>query len=138
MVAHPPMLYTGYVVSVASRSRCRAPAAGSCGVRWSRPWTTVAWGFLTLDHDRELVAHSTGRGGWWFWDQCERVVHARLVGTALPLAAVTEKRARSAGRCCSRSARSRSLVGVPGALGVLTSVHAFATDPARRVHPRSS
>jgi cytochrome c-type biogenesis protein CcmF len=108
--------------------------------RWSRPWTTVAWSFLTIGIMMGSVwaYYELGWGGWWFWDPVENASFMPwLVGTALIHSlAVTEKRGafRSWTVLLAILAFSLSLVGTfLVRSGVLTSVHAFATDPARGV-----
>jgi cytochrome c-type biogenesis protein CcmF len=110
MVVHPPMLYMGYVgFSVAFAFAIAALLGGrldAAWARWSRPWTTVAWAFLTVGimMGSAWAYYELGWGGWWFWDPVENASFMPwLVGTFL--------------------VRS----------GVLTSVHAFATDPARGI-----
>jgi cytochrome c-type biogenesis protein CcmF len=100
MIMHPPMLYMGYVgFSVAVRVRHCRPARRQtrpAWVRWSRPWTNVAWGFLTLGIalGSWWAYYELGWGGWWFWDPVENASFMPwLVGTALIHSqAVTEKR----------------------------------------------
>ena len=142
MVAHPPILYMGYVgFSVAFAFAIAALLGGNLEkqwVRWARPWTNAAWGFLTLG----IVAGSLwsyyvlGWGGWWFWDPVENASFMPwLVGTALIHAqAVTEKRGtlRAWTLLLSIFAFSLSLLGTfLVRSGLLTSVHAFAVDPKR-------
>ena len=144
MVLHPPMLYMGYVgFSVAF---CFAVAALLSGrldaawARWSRPWTTVAWCFLTLGIalGSAWAYYELGWGGWWFWDPVENASFMPwLVGTALIHSlAVTEKRGafRSWTVLLAIVAFALSLLGTfLVRSGVLTSVHAFAVDPKRGV-----
>ena len=144
MTFHPPVLYTGYVgFSVAFAFSIAALLGGGmeqAWVRWARPWTNVAWAFLTLG----IVAGSwwayaeLGWGGWWFWDPVENASFMPwLVGLALIHAqAVTEKRGslRAWTILLSIFAFSLSLLGTfLVRSGVLTSVHAFASDPRRGV-----
>ncbi|HJU24522.1 MAG TPA: heme lyase CcmF/NrfE family subunit [Casimicrobiaceae bacterium] len=144
MVVHPPMLYMGYVgFSVAFAFAIAALIGGrldAAWARWSRPWTTVAWGFLTIGImlGSMWAYYTLGWGGWWFWDPVENASFMPwLVGTALIHSlAVTEKRGafRSWTVLLAIMAFSLSLVGTfLVRSGVLTSVHAFATDPARGV-----
>jgi len=144
MVVHPPMLYMGYVgFSVAFAFAIAALIGGrldAAWARWSRPWTTVAWSFLTIGIMMGSVwaYYELGWGGWWFWDPVENASFMPwLVGTALIHSlAVTEKRGafRSWTVLLAIMAFSLSLVGTfLVRSGVLTSVHAFATDPARGV-----
>src|SRR5690348_1034167 len=144
LVFHPPTLYMGYVgFSVAFAFAIASLLGGelkSTWVRWARPWTNVAWGFLTLG----IVAGSAwayyelGWGGWWFWDPVENASFMPwLVGTALVHSlAVTEKRGsfKSWTVLLAICAFSLSLLGTfLVRSGVLTSVHAFATDPKRGI-----
>ena len=144
MVVHPPMLYMGYVgFSVAFAFAIAALIGGrldGAWARWSRPWTTVAWAFLTIGimMGSMWAYYELGWGGWWFWDPVENASFMPwLVGTALIHSlAVTEKRGafRSWTVLLAIVAFSLSLVGTfLVRSGVLTSVHAFATDPARGV-----
>jgi len=144
MVAHPPMLYTGYVgFSVAFAFAVAALLGGrldATWARWSRPWTTVAWSFLTLGImiGSWWAYYTLGWGGWWFWDPVENASFMPwLVGTALLHSlAVTEKRGtfKNWTVLLAICAFSLSLVGTfLVRSGVLTSVHAFATDPRRGV-----
>ena len=144
MVIHPPMLYMGYVgfsvafaFSIAALLEGRLDAAWA---RWSRPWTTAAWCFLTVGIalGSAWAYYELGWGGWWFWDPVENASFMPwLVGTALIHSlAVTEKRGtfRSWTVLLAILAFSLSLVGTfLVRSGVLTSVHAFATDPRRGV-----
>ena len=144
MVFHPPVLYMGYVgFSVAFAFAIAALLDGKLDIawaRWTRPWTTVAWVFLTLGiaFGSKWAYYELGWGGWWFWDAVENASFMPwLVGTALIHSlAVTEK--RDAFKVwtvlLSICAFSLSLLGTfLVRSGVLTSVHAFATDPRRGV-----
>ncbi len=142
MVFHPPVLYMGYVgFSVAFAFAIAALLDGSLDnawARWTRPWTTVAWGFLTLGiaFGSKWAYYELGWGGWWFWDAVENASFMPwLVGTALIHSlAVTEKRGafKVWTVLLSICAFSLSLLGTfLVRSGVLTSVHAFATDPSR-------
>jgi cytochrome c-type biogenesis protein CcmF len=144
LVFHPPMLYMGYVgfsvafaFAIASLLSGRLDAAWA---RWSRPWTTAAWVFLTLGIalGSWWAYYELGWGGWWFWDPVENASFMPwLVGTALLHSlAVTEKRGgfKSWTLLLAITAFSLSLLGTfLVRSGVLTSVHAFATDPKRGV-----
>lgn len=142
MVFHPPVLYMGYVgFSVAFAFAIAALLDGrldNAWARWTRPWTTAAWVFLTLGiaFGSKWAYYELGWGGWWFWDAVENASFMPwLVGTALMHSlAVTEK--RDAFKVwtvlLSICAFSLSLLGTfLVRSGVLTSVHAFATDPGR-------
>jgi len=144
MVFHPPLLYMGYVgFSVAFAFAIAALLGGrldATWARWSRPWTTAAWCFLTLGImlGSWWAYYELGWGGWWFWDPVENASFMPwLVGTALIHSlAVTEKRGafKSWTVLLAISAFSLSLLGTfLVRSGVLTSVHAFATDPKRGV-----
>ncbi len=144
MVFHPPMLYMGYVgFSVAFAFAMAALIDGrldAAWARWSRPWTTVAWMFLTLGIalGSFWAYYELGWGGWWFWDPVENASFMPwLVGTALIHSlAVTEKRGafRIWTVFLAILAFSLSLLGTfLVRSGVLTSVHAFATDPKRGI-----
>ena len=142
MVFHPPLLYLGYVgfsvpfaFAIAALLSGRLDAAWA---RWMRPWTTAAWILLTLGIalGSYWAYYELGWGGWWFWDPVENSSFMPwLTGTALIHSlAVTEKRG------CFRIwtvllailTFSLSLLGTfLVRSGVLTSVHAFATDPER-------
>src|ERR1051326_5482289 len=142
MVAHPPMLYMGYVgFSVAFAFAIAALIGGrldATWARWSRPWTTIAWMFLTcgIALGSFWAYYELGWGGWWFWDPVENASFMPwLVGTALIHSlAVTEKRGgfKSWTVLLAIAAFSLSLLGTfLVRSGVLTSVHAFANDPKR-------
>jgi len=144
LIFHPPMLYMGYVgFSVAFSFAIAALLTGrldSAWARWSRPWTTVAWCFLTLGIalGSWWAYYELGWGGWWFWDPVENASFMPwLVGTALIHSlAVTEKRGafKSWTILLAIFTFSLSLLGTfLVRSGVLTSVHAFATDPERGV-----
>ncbi len=144
MVVHPPMLYMGYVgFSVAFAFAIAALLSGkldAAWARWSRPWTTVAWTFLTVGIalGSWWAYYELGWGGWWFWDPTENASFMPwLAGTALIHSlAVTEKRGafKSWTVLLAIAAFSLSLLGTfLVRSGVLSSVHAFATDPARGV-----
>jgi len=144
MVFHPPLLYMGYVgFSVAFAFSIAALIGGrldATWARWSRPWTTLAWSFLTcgIMLGSAWAYYELGWGGWWFWDPVENASFMPwLVGTALIHSlAVTEKRGtfKAWTVLLAISAFSLSLIGTfLVRSGVLTSVHAFATDPRRGV-----
>jgi cytochrome c-type biogenesis protein CcmF len=142
MVIHPPMLYMGYVgFAVAFSFAVAALLAGrfdAAWARWSRPWTTAAWACLTLGIaiGSWWAYYELGWGGWWFWDPVENASFMPwLAGTALLHSlAVAEKRGafKAWTVLLAIAAFSLSLMGTfLVRSGVLTSVHAFATDPAR-------
>ncbi len=144
LILHPPMLYMGYVgTSVAFAFAIAALLGGkldAAWARWSRPWTTVAWIFLTLGImlGSWWAYYELGWGGWWFWDPVENASFMPwLVTTALVHSlAVTEKRGafKNWTVLLAIVAFSLSLLGTfLVRSGVLTSVHAFAVDPARGV-----
>ena len=142
LIVHPPMLYMGYVgFSVAFAFAIAALINGrldAAWARWSRPWTTVAWSFLSLGValGSWWAYYELGWGGWWFWDPVENAsLLPWLAGTALMHSlAVTEKRGvfKSWTVLLAILTFSLSLLGAfLVRSGVLTSVHAFASDPAR-------
>ncbi|MFC5498249.1 heme lyase CcmF/NrfE family subunit [Caenimonas terrae] len=144
LVFHPPMLYMGYVgFSVAFAFAIAALLSGrldAAWARWSRPWTTMAWVFLTVGiaMGSWWAYYTLGWGGWWFWDPVENASFLPwLLGTALLHSlAVTDKRGsfRSWTVLLAIGAFSLSLLGTfLVRSGVLTSVHAFATDPRRGI-----
>ncbi|MDQ7075070.1 MAG: heme lyase CcmF/NrfE family subunit [Gammaproteobacteria bacterium] len=144
LAIHPPMLYLGYVgFSVAFAFAIAALIGGrldSAWARWSRPWTNLAWVFLTVGIalGSWWAYYELGWGGWWFWDPVENASFMPwLVGTALVHSlAVTEKRGafKAWTVLLAIFAFSLSLLGTfLVRSGVLTSVHAFATDPGRGV-----
>ena len=144
LIIHPPMLYTGYVgFSVAFAFAIAAMLAGNLDqqwARWTRPWTTTAWMFLTVGIclGSWWAYYELGWGGWWFWDPVENASFMPwLVGTALIHSlSVTEKRGlfKSSTLLLAICAFSLSLLGTfLVRSGVLVSVHAFASDPARGV-----
>ena len=142
MIIHPPMLYMGYVgFAVAFAFAVAALLSGrldAAWARWSRPWATVAWAFLTFGVAlgswwayREL-----GWGGWWFWDPVENASFMPwLAGTALIHSlAVAEKRGAFKAWTVLLALMTFSLSLLGTFLvrsGVLSSVHAFAVDPER-------
>ncbi len=142
MAIHPPMLYLGYVgFSVAFAFAVAALLGGQLDqatARWMRPWTNVAWLFLTIGIalGSWWAYYELGWGGWWFWDPVENASFMPwLAGTALLHSlAATEKRGafRAWTVLLAVAAFSLSLLGTfLVRSGVLTSVHAFATDPER-------
>jgi cytochrome c-type biogenesis protein CcmF len=144
MVVHPPLLYMGYVgFSVAFAFAISALLGGrldAAWARWSRPWTIMAWMFLTcgIALGSFWAYYELGWGGWWFWDPVENASFMPwLVGTGLIHSlAVTDKRGsfRSWTVLLAIATFSLSLLGAfLVRSGVLTSVHAFATDPKRGV-----
>ena len=144
MVIHPPMLYMGYVgFSVAFAFAIAAMLGGrvdAAWTRWARPWTTAAWCFLTIGIalGSAWAYYELGWGGWWFWDPVENASFMPwLVGTALIHSlVVTERRGafKAWTLLLAITAFSLSLLGTfLVRSGVLTSVHAFATDPTRGV-----
>jgi cytochrome c-type biogenesis protein CcmF len=144
LAVHPPMLYAGYVgTAVAFAFACAAMFEGrldATWARWTRPWTTVAWLFLTVGIalGSWWAYYELGWGGWWFWDPVENASFMPwLVCTALIHSlAVTEKRGlfKSWTLLLAILAFSLSLLGTfLVRSGVLVSVHSFASDPARGV-----
>ncbi len=142
LIIHPPMLYMGYVgFSVAFAFAIAALLSGkldAAWARWSRPWTNIAWAFLTVGIalGSWWAYYELGWGGWWFWDPVENASFMPwLVGTALIHSlAVTEKRGvfKSWTVLLAIFTFSLSLLGTfLVRSGVLTSVHAFASDPER-------
>ncbi len=144
MIMHPPLLYMGYVgFSVVFAFAIAALLSGqldAAWARWSRPWATVAWIFLTLGValGSFWAYYELGWGGWWFWDPVENASFMPwLVGTALIHSlAVTEKRGSFRGWTVLLAILAFSLSLLGAFLvrsGVVTSVHAFATDPGRGI-----
>ena len=142
LIVHPPLLYTGYVgFAVAFSFAVAALLSGrldAVWARWTRPWTNVAWAFLTVGIalGSWWAYYELGWGGWWFWDPVENASFMPwLAGTALVHSlAVTEKRGafKSWTLFLAVAAFSLSLLGAfIVRSGVLTSVHAFAVDPER-------
>ncbi len=142
LIIHPPMLYIGYVgfavpfaFAIAALLDGRVDARW---LRWTRPWTNIAWGFLTLGIalGSWWAYYELGWGGWWFWDPVENASFMPwLAGAALIHSqAVTEKRGSFASwtLLLAIAAFALSLLGAfLVRSGVLTSVHSFAADPAR-------
>ncbi|MFO1428317.1 MAG: heme lyase CcmF/NrfE family subunit [Steroidobacteraceae bacterium] len=144
LAAHPPMLYTGYVgFAVAFAFAAAAMLEGRLDqnwARWTRPWTTIAWAFLSIGIalGSWWAYYELGWGGYWFWDPVENASFMPwLVGTALIHSlAVTEKRGlfKSWTLLLAILAFSLSLLGTfLVRSGVLVSVHSFAADPARGI-----
>ncbi len=145
LIVHPPMLYMGYVgfavpfaFAVAALIEGRVDSEW---VRWSRPWTLIAWSFLTIGIalGSWWAYYELGWGGWWFWDPVENASFMPwLIGTALVHSqAVTDKRGsfRAWTLLLAIFAFSLSLLGTfLVRSGVLTSVHAFASDPTRGLY----
>ena len=142
LIVHPPMLYAGYVgLAVPFAFAVAALLSGrldSAWARWSRPWTNLAWAFLTLGIalGSWWAYYELGWGGWWFWDPVENASFMPwLAATALVHSlAVAEKRGafKSWTLLLALTGFSLSLLGAfIVRSGVLTSVHAFAVDPAR-------
>ncbi len=142
LIIHPPMLYMGYVGFAVPFAFALAGLMGgrldSAWARWSRPWALAAWGFLTLGIalGSWWAYYELGWGGWWFWDPVENASFMPwLAGTALLHSlAVTEKRGvfKAWTVLLAIIAFALSLLGTfLVRSGVLTSVHAFASDPSR-------
>jgi len=142
MIIHPPMLYIGYVGFVVPFAFAIAALldgkVDARWLRWTRPWTNVAWAFLTIGIavGSWWAYYELGWGGWWFWDPVENASFMPwLVGTALLHSqAVTEKRGSFRGWTLLLAIATFSLSLLGAFLvrsGVLTSVHAFAADPSR-------
>ncbi|HEY4449631.1 MAG TPA: heme lyase CcmF/NrfE family subunit [Steroidobacteraceae bacterium] len=144
LAVHPPILYTGYVgFAVAFAFACAAMLEGRLDqnwARWTRPWTTTAWSFLTcgIALGSFWAYYELGWGGFWFWDPVENASFMPwLVGTALIHSlAVTDKRGlfKSWTLLLAILAFSLSLLGTfLVRSGVLVSVHSFAADPTRGI-----
>ena len=142
LAIHPPLLYVGYVgFSVAFAFAIAAMIGGDLDQNWARytrPWTVVAWAFLTMGIalGSWWAYYELGWGGWWFWDPVENASFMPwLIGTALIHSlAVTERRGlfTSWTLLLAISAFSLSLLGTfLVRSGIIVSVHAFATDPTR-------
>jgi cytochrome c-type biogenesis protein CcmF len=144
LAVHPPMLYLGYVgfsisfsFAVAALMEGRIDAAWA---RWVRPWTLVAWIFLTLGiaMGSYWAYYELGWGGWWFWDPVENAsLMPWLAGTALLHSAVVMEKRNALKVWTILLAILTFSLSLLGTFlvrsGVLTSVHAFATDPTRGV-----
>ncbi len=144
LIFHPPLLYMGYVgFSVAFAFAIASLMTGrldTAWARWSRPWTTAAWVFLTVGIvlGSAWAYYELGWGGWWFWDPVENAsLMPWLAGTALIHSlAATEKRGtfKSWTVLLAITAFSLSLLGTfLVRSGVLVSVHSFASDPSRGI-----
>jgi cytochrome c-type biogenesis protein CcmF len=144
MALHPPLLYMGYVgLAVPFAFAVAALLAGrldAAWARWTRPWALTAWCFLTLGIalGSFWAYYELGWGGWWFWDPVENAsLMPWLIATALihALAATEQRGALQAWTALlSLSGFALSLLGTfIVRSGVLSSVHAFATDPERGV-----
>ncbi|MDC7788673.1 heme lyase CcmF/NrfE family subunit [Rhodoplanes sp. TEM] len=144
LAIHPPLLYVGYVgFSMAFSFAAAALLIGridAAWARWVRPWILVAWIFLTLGiaMGSYWAYYELGWGGWWFWDPVENAsLMPWLAGTALLHSAlVMEKREALKVWTILLAILTFSLSLIGTFLvrsGVLTSVHSFATDPARGV-----
>ena len=142
LAVHPPVLYTGYVgLAVAFSFACAAMLEGRMDpdwARWTRPWTTAAWAFLTcgITLGSWWSYYTLGWGGYWEWDPVENASFMPwLVATALIHSlAVTEKRGlfKSWTLLLAILGFSLSLLGTfLVRSGVLVSVHSFAADPTR-------
>jgi len=144
LAVHPPMLYLGYVgfsiafsFAVAALIEGRIDAAWA---RWVRPWTLVAWIFLTLGiaMGSYWAYYELGWGGWWFWDPVENAsLMPWLSGTALLHSAIVMEKRNALKVWTILLAILTFSLSLLGTFlvrsGVLTSVHAFATDPRRGV-----
>ena len=144
LAIHPPMLYLGYVgfsisfsFAVAALIEGRIDAAWA---RWVRPWTLVAWMFLTLGiaMGSYWAYYELGWGGWWFWDPVENAsLMPWLAGTALLHSAMVMEKRKALKVWTILLAILTFSLSLLGTFlvrsGVLTSVHAFATDPTRGV-----
>jgi cytochrome c-type biogenesis protein CcmF len=144
LAIHPPILYTGYVgFAVAFAFACAAMLEGRLDqtwARWTRPWTTAAWAFLTcgIALGSFWAYYELGWGGFWFWDPVENASFMPwLMGTALVHSlAVTDKRGlfKSWTLLLAILAFSLSMLGTfLVRSGVLVSVHSFAADPSRGI-----
>ncbi len=142
MIVHPPMLYVGYAGFVVPFAFAIAALldgkVDARWLRWTRPWTNVAWAFLTagIALGSWWAYYELGWGGWWFWDPVENASFMPwLAGAALIHSqAVTEKRGSFRGWTLLLAIATFSLSLLGAFLvrsGVLTSVHSFAADPSR-------
>jgi len=144
LAVHPPLLYLGYVgfsisfsFAIAALIEGRIDAAWA---RWVRPWTLMAWTFLTLGiaMGSYWAYYELGWGGWWFWDPVENAsLMPWLAGTALLHSAVVMEKRNALKVWTVLLAILTFSLSLLGTFlvrsGVLTSVHAFATDPTRGV-----
>lgn len=144
LAIHPPLLYMGYVgYSLAFSMAVAALISGEIGATWAKalkPWSLLAWSFLTLGITMGSIwaYYELGWGGWWMWDPVENVSFMPwLIGTALLHSIMVMERRQSLAHwtvLLAITAFSLSLVGTfIVRSGVLVSVHAFAVDPARGV-----
>ena len=142
LAVHPPMLYMGYVgLAIPFAFVLSALIRGqldSTWIRWTRPWALVSWSFLTvgITLGSWWAYYELGWGGWWFWDPVENASFMPwLVATALVHSlSVSEKRGafKQWTVLLAIGGFSLSLLGTfLVRSGVLTSVHAFASDPSR-------
>ena len=145
MIFHPPLLYMGYVGFAVAFAFSMAALIGgrldAAWARWSRPWTTVSWVFLTfgIALGSWWAYYELGWGGWWFWDPVENASFMPwLTATALIHSlAVTEKRGAFRSWTVMLAIITFALTVLGAFLvrsGVITSVHAFATDPTRGIY----
>ena len=141
---HPPFLYLGYVgFSIAFSFSVAALIEGkvdACWARWVRPWVLAAWCFLTIGITlgSAWAYYTLGWGGWWFWDPVENASFMPwLAGTALLHSALVVERRNALASWTILLGIFTFTLSLIGTFlvrsGVLTSVHAFATDPARGV-----
>ena len=144
LAIHPPLLYTGYVgFSMAFSFAIAALILGrvnSAWARWVRPWTLAAWIFLTIGISigSWWAYYTLGWGGWWFWDPVENAsLMPWLTGTALLHSAIVMEKRDSLKAWTILLAILTFSFSLLGTFlvrsGVLTSVHSFASDPARGV-----
>jgi cytochrome c-type biogenesis protein CcmF len=144
LAVHPPLLYLGYVgFSISFSFAIAALIEGRIGAawaRWVRPWTLLAWIFLTLGiaMGSYWAYYELGWGGWWFWDPVENAsLMPWLAGTALLHSAVVMEKRNALKVWTILLAILTFSLSLLGTFlvrsGVLTSVHAFATDPTRGV-----
>jgi cytochrome c-type biogenesis protein CcmF len=144
LAIHPPLLYLGYVgLSISFSFAIAALIDGridAAWARWVRPWTLLAWMFLTLGiaMGSYWAYYTLGWGGWWFWDPVENASFMPWLATTALLHSALVMEKRDALKVwtilLAILAFSLSLIGTfLVRSGVLTSVHAFATDPTRGV-----
>ena len=144
LAIHPPLLYLGYVgLSISFSFAIAALIDGridAAWARWIRPWTLLAWMFLTLGiaMGSYWAYYTLGWGGWWFWDPVENASFMPWLATTALLHSALVMEKRDALKVwtilLAILAFSLSLIGTfLVRSGVLTSVHAFATDPTRGV-----
>ena len=144
LIIHPPVLYVGYVgfsiafsLAVAS---LLGPAQNDSWARWARPWTLAAWSFLTLGIalGSWWAYYELGWGGWWFWDPVENAsLMPWLIGTALIHSLTATDKVKSFPNWSLLLAITAFGLSLLGTFlvrsGILTSVHAFASDPSRGI-----